>query len=840
MPAYTIVYRNVKGSPLTNSEVDNNFSNLDTFKAPIDSPSFTTAVASAGPVTVNAGVGSLVLTNGGGTTAASMLIKRVGGATDQKTFELSHSGDGSLQLRTVNDAGTSTQSAIGVTRGTGYTLSTLQLMPAGGRTLVGVATDDGVNALQVAGNIAMSGTLNLTSSVSGIEIGALTASATPYTDFHSSGNNLDYDSRIIASGGTSTVGQGTLTFIAATHVFTTSRILVGTSTDDGSGAMIQVAGSINANQGSINSTVYGAGSSIRMRSASGTFSVPAATATGTQVSTLVATGYDGATWRDTASVEAWSEASFTSSSVPSNLRFRTTPTGSVTPTERMRINAAGRVLVNQTTDDGVNQLQVTGGIVAANTTTGTQGLGLVGLNGYSAGILMNNLTTSVGKKYAIYSTNGGALYIDDVTAGINRFLITSAGRVLIGAPGDDGVNVLQVNGSAKIWGNLAATGSLTINRTAGEGDLAIGQNDGYFYGNTTNAGWFSPTQGTWTYSFAQRNLQVQGNNVWHGGNFTPASYMPVSGGTFTGGISATGAIGCNTGNMVTKGWGGNVSAGLIYFGDPGYNHYIYYDGTNFNVSGNFLCNGGTAYSTGNFNPGLYMPLTGGGFTGNVDFYGGLRVLQGGPVMLYSSGNSYACYMRSDPSGIVGFLNGGNNAWNWSVSDGGNVQVRGFEQINGTVGIYSNYGYLTGSGATGAGTTTLPVSLFCPNGRILAQEVDASSDRRLKDNIETLTTERALKFVQTVRPVTFTWKDNSESGTRFGYIAQEVSKAGFDELVSTSPDAEIEETTDEDGFVSPANSRLSINYSQAVPLLTAALANALERITALEALIAGKA
>lgn len=46
MAAYTITYRAAKGSPLTNSEVDNNFQNLDTFKAPIDNPSFTTQAAS--------------------------------------------------------------------------------------------------------------------------------------------------------------------------------------------------------------------------------------------------------------------------------------------------------------------------------------------------------------------------------------------------------------------------------------------------------------------------------------------------------------------------------------------------------------------------------------------------------------------------------------------------------------------------------------------------------------------------------------------------------------------------------------------------------------------------
>lgn len=47
------------------------------------------------------------------------------------------------------------------------------------------------------------------------ELGSLTASNTPYLDFHSSGNNIDYDARILASGGSASSGQGTITFTAA-------------------------------------------------------------------------------------------------------------------------------------------------------------------------------------------------------------------------------------------------------------------------------------------------------------------------------------------------------------------------------------------------------------------------------------------------------------------------------------------------------------------------------------------------------------------------------------------------------------------------------------------------
>lgn len=51
-----------------------------------------------------------------------------------------------------------------------------------------------------------------------LEMGQVGVANTPFIDFHSGSNNIDYDSRIIAGGG-GTVGGGTLTYQAASHVF---------------------------------------------------------------------------------------------------------------------------------------------------------------------------------------------------------------------------------------------------------------------------------------------------------------------------------------------------------------------------------------------------------------------------------------------------------------------------------------------------------------------------------------------------------------------------------------------------------------------------------------------
>jgi hypothetical protein len=67
---------------------------------------------------------------------------------------------------------------------------------------------------------------------SGIEIGDTGGvQETPYIDFHSSGNNIDYDARIVASGGDTVTGRGTLSVEAAT--FNVDGNITVTGTVDG-------------------------------------------------------------------------------------------------------------------------------------------------------------------------------------------------------------------------------------------------------------------------------------------------------------------------------------------------------------------------------------------------------------------------------------------------------------------------------------------------------------------------------------------------------------------------------------------------------------------------------
>lgn len=59
--------------------------------------------------------------------------------------------------------------------------------------------DDGVGSAVIKGVLSVNGSM---------EHGSTVAASTPYIDFHSSGTNIDYDSRIVASGGNGSVGGG--------------------------------------------------------------------------------------------------------------------------------------------------------------------------------------------------------------------------------------------------------------------------------------------------------------------------------------------------------------------------------------------------------------------------------------------------------------------------------------------------------------------------------------------------------------------------------------------------------------------------------------------------------
>lgn len=83
---------------------------------------------------------------------------------------------------------------------------------------------------------------------SGLELGKVASAETPFLDFHSSGNDIDYDARIIASGGSASVGNGTLNILAAVLQKSGNTIWHSGNDGAGSGLDADVLDGINSSQ----------------------------------------------------------------------------------------------------------------------------------------------------------------------------------------------------------------------------------------------------------------------------------------------------------------------------------------------------------------------------------------------------------------------------------------------------------------------------------------------------------------------------------------------------------------------------------------------------------------
>ena len=91
----------------------------------------------------------------------------------------------------------------------------------------------------------------------------------------------------------------------------------------------------------------------------------------------------------------------------------------------------------------------------------------------------------------------------------------------------------------------------------------------------------------------------------------------------------------------------------------------------------------------------------------------------------------------------------------------------------------------------------------------------TSDRRLKDNIETITD--GTDKLMAMNPVTHTWKADPEAPSVHGFIAQEMK-----EIV---PEA-VSKDTDPDEM-------MSMDYGRITPVIVAALQDALKEIKELK-------
>jgi hypothetical protein len=181
-----------------------------------------------------------------------------------------------------------------------------------------------------------------------------------------------------------------------------------------------------------------------------------------------------------------------------------------------------------------------------------------------------------------------------------------------------------------------------------------------------------------------------------------------------------------------------------------------------------------------------------------------------------------------------------------INNGGNISI-GTTTVNARLTVdgavtltnqaYAYYAQSGGAAITGYVTGQSSAYSIWASNRVSAEEFNSRSDRRLKKDIAEISAQDAVAFVQTVPPVRYKWKGSEDNGDKFGFLAQDIVKAGFPHLVGQYPNQNLEEDSDKDGFVSPAGVMLTISYDQIVPVLSAALKEAFAEIANLKARVA---
>lgn len=134
---------------------------------------------------------------------------------------------------------------------------------------------------------------------------------------------------------------------------------------------------------------------------------------------------------------------------------------------------------------------------------------------------------------------------------------------------------------------------------------------------------------------------------------------------------------------------------------------------------------------------------------------------------------------------------------------------------------SAYAYNTNANSHGTiaagGATSYNYSIRALGRILCTQSVDVTSDRRLKYNVQNLNDAYCTKFVTDTTPVSFNWI-NGDDFPSYGYIAQDLLRNGFDDLVNLADDKNMNQEIDSDGLISPQGIKFTISYQHIIPIL----------------------
>ncbi|PKP47584.1 MAG: hypothetical protein CVT95_05490 [Bacteroidetes bacterium HGW-Bacteroidetes-12] len=494
---------------------------------------------------------------------------------------------------------------------------------------------------------------------------------------------------------------------------------------------------------------------LRIRRAQGTILAPTATGTsGTVLARIHADGYDGAGYTTAAQIEMVVDATGgTSTDMPGRIAFFTTPDGSGTTTERMRINNAGNV-----------------GIGTAFPTSYPTGLTPTLVHVFDGGTTVNDFAqlqlgankTSATNKVGELNFHSSVNAADRRTASIESFITGVTG-------------VPNLSGDLRFFTNNATTASFSEKmRITGNGNVRIG---------VTGAATLAPAQ----VDAANIRLDVSGGFT-RIGNFNSGNNAADHPGTsFSSGVGAL-AIGMNrtTSTSNVDFWNttanGQATANLAF--------HRGFDWRRYDNSGNeelvmALRGDGILTLTSNdaTTEGAQLILNNAGFVGVSEINSWSIDNHNSPTSAHSLRFFYNA--NTIPAIIIPDHVDGAATVGINLPTGTNP----ITTLHVAGGIAANQGYATKPGSAGAfGGNAFN---FNWTGVNLDAWVDVTnmgtilSDRRLKENIQPIKTNATERIMQ-LNPVTFKYK--AIEGTIF--TGSDVIYEGFiaDELQQIIPSA----------------------------------------------------
>lgn len=186
-----------------------------------------------------------------------------------------------------------------------------------------------------------------------------------------------------------------------------------------------------------------------LKKARGTTASPTAVASGDFMGQVIFQAYGGTNNRNIAAVTGAVETYTSDTDISSNLRFNTTPTGSVTAVERMRITSAGDVGIG--TSSPSQKLRVVGTSGTAQFGAGTAS-NAVFVNAFDSGSIYMTASAANSTDFGFGAASNIPLFF--MTNNVERMRIDSSGNVGIGTSSASQKLTIAGSASTAVYQNI--------------------------------------------------------------------------------------------------------------------------------------------------------------------------------------------------------------------------------------------------------------------------------------------------------------------------------------------------------------------------------------------------